>query len=153
MSLILYTSSYKRTLQKCVYFQCILLPTCSDLKYLKNWKSTPQLSERRAVLYLWSSYVESRVSQFKPLLRFLSGQTSCLLHLLKLLGKLQEERERGEVNLCRAGKHWKLKTPSLICITPTECFFAASFSVLTAASDNFSYMCMSVLQIKFPHTH
>lgn len=46
----------------------------------------------RGTVYLWCCNAECRVSQFEPFLRFLSGQTSSFPQLLKLIGKLEEEK-------------------------------------------------------------
>lgn len=54
------------------------------------------LIKSTALHYLWSCDVERGVGQFKPLLGFLSGQAGRLLHLFKLLCKLQAKWERRQ---------------------------------------------------------
>lgn len=67
-----------------------------------SWTTYSFVQHIWAALYLWSSNAERRVGKFKPLLRFLSGQTRCLLHLLKLVCKLQEKWEKKQAKLKNA---------------------------------------------------
>ena len=52
------------------------------------------IEEGKVVPHLWSCNVERRVGQFKPLLRFLPGQSSRLLDLLELVCKLQDKGQK-----------------------------------------------------------